>query len=71
VGRLLATLKDIANYLNVSVSTVSRVANNRNRVDTETRKKISEALQKGRVEKLPFLSNELSTIKTAIFSIFT
>ena len=39
-------LKDIAAYTNVSISTVSRVVNNKNRVNPETRKKILEALEK-------------------------
>ncbi|MBP1991162.1 LacI family DNA-binding transcriptional regulator [Paenibacillus eucommiae] len=38
-------LKDIAKHLNVSVSTVSRVINNRDRVDEKTRKRILEALE--------------------------
>jgi len=39
-------LKDIAEYLNVSVSTVSRVLNNKNRVDEETRRRVMDALEK-------------------------
>lgn len=39
-------LKDIAGYLNVSVSTVSRVLTNKDRVDAETRKKVLDALEK-------------------------
>jgi DNA-binding LacI/PurR family transcriptional regulator len=42
----LVRLKDIAEYLHVSVSTVSRVVNNQNRVDPVTRQKILEALKK-------------------------
>jgi DNA-binding LacI/PurR family transcriptional regulator len=42
----LVKLTDIAKYLNVSVSTVSRVVNNKNRVDPETRRKILAALKK-------------------------
>lgn len=42
----MVKLKDIAEYLNVSVSTVSRVVNNKDRVDPEMRAKILEALKK-------------------------
>ncbi len=42
----MATLKEIASYLNVSVSTVSRVVNNRDRVSPGTRKRILAALKK-------------------------
>lgn len=38
-------LKDIAEHLNISVSTVSRVVNNKDRVDQETRKKVLKALE--------------------------
>jgi len=38
-------LKDIAEHLNISVSTVSRVLTNKNRVDEETRKKVLKALE--------------------------
>lgn len=39
-------LKDIAAHLNVSVSTVSRVVNNQDRVDPDTRRRVLEALKK-------------------------
>lgn len=39
-------LKDIAEYLGISVSTISRVVNNKNRVDDETRRRVTEALEK-------------------------
>ncbi|MBE6598399.1 MAG: LacI family transcriptional regulator [Ruminococcaceae bacterium] len=42
----MATLKEIASYLNVSVSTVSRVVNNQDRVSPGTRKRILAALKK-------------------------
>ncbi len=42
----MATLKEIASYLNVSVSTVSRVVNNQDRVSPDTRKRILAALKK-------------------------
>jgi DNA-binding LacI/PurR family transcriptional regulator len=39
------TLKDIAEHLNISVSTVSRVVNNKDRVDPQTRKRVLNALE--------------------------
>ncbi len=42
----MATLKEIASHLNVSVSTVSRVVNNQDRVSPGTRKRILAALKK-------------------------
>lgn len=39
-------LKDIAEYLNISVSTVSRVANGLDRVSDETRRKVEAAIKK-------------------------
>ncbi|RKL63293.1 LacI family transcriptional regulator [Thermoanaerobacteraceae bacterium SP2] len=41
----MVKLKDIAEHLNVSVSTVSRVVNNKDRVDPKTREKILKALK--------------------------
>ena len=41
-----ATITDVAKMLNVSVSTVSRVMNNKDRVSPETRKKVLEAVKK-------------------------
>lgn len=41
-----STIKDVAKYLNVSVSTVSRVMNDRDRVSNEMRKKVMDAVQK-------------------------
>ncbi|MGI6113696.1 MAG: LacI family DNA-binding transcriptional regulator [Mahellales bacterium] len=43
---MTAKLKDIAEYLNVSVSTVSRVVNNKSYVDPQTREKVLSALEK-------------------------
>jgi transcriptional regulator with XRE-family HTH domain len=40
-----STLKDIAEKLNISVSTVSRVANNKNYVSPKTRRKVLKALE--------------------------
>lgn len=48
-------LKDIAAYLNVSVSTVSRVINNKDRVDEATRRKVQDAL-----EKFQYRPNEIA-----------
>jgi len=48
-------LKDIASYLNISVSTVSRVINNRDRVDEDTRRRVLEAL-----DKFQFRPNEVA-----------
>lgn len=42
----MVKLKDIAEHLHVSVSTISRVVNNKDRVDPETRKRILETLRK-------------------------
>lgn len=42
----MATMKDIASYVGVSVSTVSRVLNNSAPVDRETREKINQAILK-------------------------
>lgn len=41
-----ATLKDIAEYLGLSTSSVSRVLNNKGRISEETRKKVFEAAEK-------------------------
>lgn len=41
----MTKLKDIADHLNISVSTVSRVVNNKDRVDPKTREKILTALK--------------------------
>lgn len=40
------TIKDVAKLLNMSVSTVSRVANGRDRVSSDTRKKVMDAIKK-------------------------
>lgn len=42
----LSTLKDIAKELNMSVSTISRVVNNKEYVNPQTRKKVLEGLDK-------------------------
>lgn len=39
-------IKDIAEYLNISIATVSRVLNNKDRVDEKTRKRVLDALEK-------------------------
>lgn len=52
---MTAKLKDIAEYLNISVSTVSRVINNKNRVDGETREMVLKAL-----EKFQYSPNEIA-----------
>jgi len=39
-------LKDIAQYLNISVATVSRVVNGKDRVDEKTRSRVQEAIEK-------------------------
>lgn len=49
------TLSDVAAKANVSVSTVSRVINNKDRVDKETRKKVMEA-----VDKLQYYPNDIA-----------
>lgn len=41
-----STITDVAKFLNVSVSTVSRVMNGRDRVSSEMRKKVMDAVQK-------------------------
>ena len=40
-----ATIKDVADYAQVAVSTVSRVINNKDRVSQETRDKVYEAIE--------------------------
>ena len=40
-----ATLKDLANYLGLSVSTVSRALNNKGRMNEKTRAQIIQAAQ--------------------------
>jgi Transcriptional regulators len=48
-------LKDVAEHINVSVSTVSRVLNNKNRVAENTRKKVLSAMQ-----DLGYVPNEVA-----------
>jgi LacI family transcriptional regulator len=48
-------LKDIAEHLNISVSTVSRVLNNKDRVDDDTRQRVLKAL-----EELHYQPNEIA-----------
>lgn len=43
--KLSATIKDVADYAHVAVSTVSRVINNKDRVSPETRKAVCEAIE--------------------------
>ncbi|MDC7289025.1 LacI family transcriptional regulator [Blautia schinkii] len=50
-----ATIKDVADYAHVAVSTVSRVINNKDRVSPETRKAVLEA-----IEKLGYVRNNLA-----------
>lgn len=49
------TIKDVADYANVAVSTVSRVINNKDRVSLETRQAVSEA-----IEKLGYVRNNFA-----------
>ena len=42
----MATLKDVAKETGLTVSTVSRVLNNRGYISEETRKKVYEAMKK-------------------------
>jgi len=42
----LVTIKDVAREVNVSVTTVSRVLNNKPDVSDDTKKKIEEAIDK-------------------------
>lgn len=50
-----ATIKDVADYAQVAVSTVSRVINNKDRVSQETRDKVYEA-----IEALGYVRNNLA-----------
>ena len=50
-----ATLKDIADHLNISVSTVSRALNDKGRMSSEMRKKILDT-----AEKLHYQPNEIA-----------
>lgn len=50
-----ATIKDVADYAHVAVSTVSRVINNKDRVSPETRKAVLEA-----IEKLGYIRNNIA-----------
>lgn len=55
-----ATIKDVADYAHVAVSTVSRVINNKDRVSPETRKAVNEA-----IETLGYVRNNFAaSIKT-------
>lgn len=55
-----ATIKDVADYANVAVSTVSRVINNKDRVSPETRKAVNDA-----IEALGYVRNNFAaSIKT-------
>lgn len=54
------TIKDVADYAHVAVSTVSRVINNKDRVSPETRKAVNEA-----IEALGYVRNNFAaSIKT-------
>ena len=54
------TIKDVADYAHVAVSTVSRVINNMDRVSPETRKAVNDA-----IEELGYVRNNLAaSIKT-------
>lgn len=54
------TIKDVADYAHVAVSTVSRVINNKDRVSPETRKAVNEA-----IEALGYIRNNFAaSIKT-------
>jgi LacI family transcriptional regulator len=49
----MVKLKDLAEHLNISISTVSRVLNNRDRVDDNTRKRVQKA-----IDEMGYISNE-------------
>ncbi|MDR1388943.1 MAG: LacI family transcriptional regulator [Treponema sp.] len=49
----MVKLKDLAEHLNISISTVSRVLNNRDRVDDNTRKRVQRA-----IDEMGYISNE-------------
>lgn len=54
------TIKDVADYAHVAVSTVSRVINNKDRVSSETRKAVNDA-----IEALGYVRNNFAaSIKT-------
>ena len=52
---MLATLKDVATKVGVSVTTVSRVLNNRGAISQETRDKVFQA-----VKELNYFPNEMA-----------
>ena len=60
-----ATLKDIAEYAQVSTATVSLVLNNKGNISAETREKIIESLKKFNYRKIPQqqVASERRTIK--------
>lgn len=51
----MANIKDVANEAGVSVTTVSRVMNNRGYISEKTRKKVYDA-----IEKIGYHPNELA-----------
>ena len=51
----MATLKDVAKETGLTVSTVSRVLNNRGYISEETRKKVTQAMQ-----EMNYQPNELA-----------
>ena len=55
----MATLKDVAKETGLTVSTVSRVLNNRGYISEETRKKVYEAMK-----KLNYRPNEVARPET-------
>ncbi len=51
----MVSIKDVANYANVSVATVSRVINNKGYIHEDTRKKVSKA-----IDDLDYQPNEIA-----------
>ena len=51
----MATIRDVAKLANVSTATVSRVLNNNGYVNSETKKRVNEA-----IEKLQYRPNDVA-----------
>jgi len=80
--KIMASIKDVAKHVGCSVSTVSRVINNRDAVDAETRRRVLEAIDllgfrpnlvaKGlRTRKGKLIGLMLPEVSTQIFSVIT